>query len=184
MLNLDLTPLNNLHIYRAIGSSVTSFIPAEGVILNEVSLPQYNAETGHLGINTITLKNVKFIPAEEQTAPVFKYTPDSALRNVSFNNVTGINIPEFIETWVENLDPAAISLCTLSLENNTFEASVDWVLNTITKFNLTTFTGKIELVGTGEGGALTSDEYDAICNISFKTSIISSLSIQTPPVKT
>ena len=37
--DLNISDLVNLHIYRAIGSSITSFNPAEGVVLNEVSLP-------------------------------------------------------------------------------------------------------------------------------------------------
>ena len=164
--DLNISDLVNLHIYRAIGSSITSFNPAEGVVLNEVSLP--NATSfGHRGIQTITLKNVTFTPAENQEAPVFKYTPDYALRNISFNNVTGIDIVQFITNWDTDLTNKAIEhkLCSVNLENINIKAPVEFILETIKKFNLNNFTGKVQLIGDGENGSLTEKEYNDIIEV-------------------
>ena len=150
--------LASLHVYRAIGSSITTFKPAEGVILNEVSLPVNR-------ISDIELRNVTFTPAAEQTAEVFKYTPDAALKNVVLRNVTGIDIVKFVNDWDAALTEANVphKSCNLTLENiNCENVPVDFVMNVVDKFNLLNFTGTLSLISSIEDRQLTKEQYDAI----------------------
>ena len=160
--DIDLTGLNNLHIYRAIGSSITSFVPAIGAVLNEVSLPINR-------IKTLTLDNVTLKKAEGQEAPVLKYTPDYALTSLTLNNVVfgddepAIDIVEFINTWLaahkeKGTDPKSLSL-TLNGVNIT--ATVEW-LKELKKLNLVSFTGDVYVIGSDAGEKMTEDEYNEL----------------------
>lgn len=150
--------LTSLHVYRAIGSSITTFKPAEGVILNEVSLPVNR-------IADIELRNVTFTPATEQTAPTFMYTPDAALKNVVLRNVKGLDIVKFVNDWDAALTLANVphKSCNLTLENIECEnVPVDFVMNIVDKFNLLNFTGTLSLISSEEERQLTKEQYDAI----------------------
>lgn len=160
--DIDLTGLNNLHVYRAIGSSITSFVPAIGAVLNEVSLPVNR-------IKTLTLDNVTLRKAEGQEAPVLKYTPDYALTSLTLNNVVfgdeepAIDIVEFINTWLaahkeKGTDPKSLSL-TLNGVNIT--ATVEW-LKEIKKLNLVSFTGDVFVIGSDVNEKMTEDEYNEL----------------------
>lgn len=160
--SIDLTGLNNLHIFRAIGSSITSFVPATGAVLNEVSLPINR-------IKTIALDNVTLKKAEGQTAEVFKYTPDAALTTLSFNNVSfgdeepAINVVEFITNWINIHKEKGTDLKSLSLTLNgvDIEVTVEW-LKTIKQLSLASFTGDVYVIGTNDGGKMFQSEYDEL----------------------
>ena len=165
--SLDISTLTNLHVFRAIGSTLNSFKPATGCIFNEVSLPKNR-------INEINLNNVLFTPAEGQEAPVLKYTPDTTLNTVRFKNVSGeingVEANEYIfnllNNWFEICRNAGIEEKNLniSLEGIKFDftrVDVQWVLD-IQKYNIDGFTGKISIKGSGNNGALTQEEYDAV----------------------
>jgi hypothetical protein len=156
--DLKIGNLTSLHVYRAIGSSITTFKPAEGVILNEVSLPVNR-------ITDIELRNVTFTPAVDQTAPTFMYTPDRALKNVVLRGVSGLDVVKFVNDWLTviteaNIDPKS---CNLTLENvNCIDVPVEFVMETVERFNLLNFTGFLSLISSVDERQLTKEQYDAI----------------------
>ena len=167
--SINLTGLNNLHIYRAIGSSITSFIPAIGAILNEVSLPSKR-------VNTITLDNVTFKKAsEDQTAPVFMYTPDAALTNISFNNVlfgdedSKIDFVEFVNTWVDahkKANTESLKGLTITLNGVDIpEATPEWLVMLKNELNLVSFTGTVYVKGSDVNGKMTEEEYNLLNSV-------------------
>ena len=81
-----LNTLKNLHVFKAINSGITSFVPAGGTTFTEVSLPE--------SISVFSLDNVT-LPSSALT-----YTPTSSLRTISINKVTGLNSLAFMQSWV------------------------------------------------------------------------------------
>lgn len=164
-LQVDLTNLNNLHIYRAIGSSITEFEPAIGVTLNEVSLP----------LNRITkfaLNEATLVKAEGQDAPILKYEPDYALetlvlKNVSCNDSKEFDIVKFISKWIEEFEANQAPNSTRTLKNlaltlegvNLTKVEYSW-LEKLNELNIISFTGKVEVLGSAANNALTQEEYE------------------------
>jgi hypothetical protein len=127
MKNLDISQLGNLTKFLADGSSLTNFIPAKGVMLEEVSLPS--------SISTLKLNGV--------SVDEFRFTPSVALTKVEIENVegeafngskiveengetvkyVGHNLFEFILNWYVMLKKYNVRMtdysCTLSF--NTIE---------------------------------------------------------------
>ena len=81
-----LDTLKNLHVFKALNSGITSFVPAGGTSFTEVSLPD--------GISVFSLDNVTF------ASNALTYTPTSLLRTISINKVTGLDTLDFMQTWV------------------------------------------------------------------------------------
>lgn len=73
MKSIDISQLGNLQKFLADGSSINSFIPAKGVMLEEVSLP-----------SSITTLKLNGVSVEE-----FRFTPSVALTRVEIENVSG-----------------------------------------------------------------------------------------------
>lgn len=163
--SIDLTGLNNLHIFRSIGSSITSFVPATGAVLNEVSLPINR-------VKTITLDNVTLKKAEGQEAPVFKYTPDAALTSLTLNNVTfgdeepAFDVVEFITSWIKIHVDKVTDLKSLSLTLNGVKitATVDWLKN-LKNLNLVSFTGDVYVIGSDENNKMLQSEYNDLSEL-------------------
>lgn len=174
--DIKIDTLSNLHKFRAIGSSITSFIPAVGVNLNEVSLPAKR-------ITTLTLDNVTFSQGydeEGNEVETFKYTPDYALRNLTIKNISQseenpvIDIVEFINTWMDAYkeqfaDSSTESLrslknLSLTLEGVNITATVDWLVK-LKELNLISFTGDVYVINSEDDIVLTQEQYELLSEL-------------------
>ena len=153
--DFSLSKLENLKIFKANGSNIKSFIPKPNLEFDVVSLPN--------SINTLSLKNNKI--------DEFNYVPNAKLVNVTLNNVSGdgINVQEFIHTWIESLDNTQvegknISVLKDGIVNNTNLVGIDFENYKVTdllKFKyigLNEFSGNISIVG-DENHDLNRQEY-------------------------
>lgn len=146
---LTLTPilfkLNNLHIYRASGSTINNFEPAVGSILYEVSLPE---SITSLKLDTVSFEksNTEYIVYQEgenndalpysldnegnvsgiytnDTAfkyttnkGIFDYTPTANLASVTIKDTLGFNSKKFIMDWRNALINKGKSLSACTLD--------------------------------------------------------------------
>ena len=159
--DIALNKLENLNIFSAAGSNITSFIPKSGVELTYVSLPE--------SINTISIKNSRIDD--------FQYTPTVNLTNVTLKNITGsgLNVQSFIKTWVNKLDSTQvtgkeISVLKSGIINNTNLVGINFVnykVSDLLKFKyigLNEFSGNISIVG-DESSNITRKEYLQLRNV-------------------
>ena len=128
--NVELSALQNLHIFKAAGSGLTSFVPATGVTLTEVSLPD-------------VLQSIVLNGADVSS---LTYTPATALRSVSLRNVTGAwDARGFVLAWLEMLsDNDRFAEAELTL------AGIDWRMTptqaiAMGKVGIKNYRGKITL---------------------------------------
>ena len=135
MTSLELSVLQNLHIFKAAGSGLTSFVPATGATLTEVSLPDV--------LQSIVLNGT------EVTA--LTYTPTVVLRSVSLRNVTGSwDAKGFVLAWLEILsDNDRLAEAELTL------AGIDWIMTSakaiaMGKIGVKNYRGKITLPSMSE----------------------------------
>ena len=103
----DISNLGSLRKFLAAGSNISTFLPAKGIMLEEVSLPQT--------ITTIKLDNVSL--------EAFDYTPNIYLKNLEVYNVTGSALEghklfDFIINWYLSFktQKVKISGCTCNIE--------------------------------------------------------------------
>ena len=97
--NPDISTLGALRKFLAAGSNITSFMPAKGLILEEVSLPQT--------ITTIKLDTLSINS--------FDYTPNRYLKSVEIYNVNGAafegnKIFEFILNWYLSIKESGLAV--------------------------------------------------------------------------
>ena len=98
--NMDLSALVNLTTFKATGSGLTSFAPANGVNLTSAILPAR--------IQSIVLN------AADVTA--ITYTPTTTLRKVELRNVTGSwDAKGFVNTWLALLSDTQLGVAELTL---------------------------------------------------------------------
>lgn len=101
MNNIELSSLKNLHIFKALGSGITSFSPAEGCTLNNIQLPDT--------IQSIVLNKCN-------VSNNFTIEGITNLRNVIIQDIVGtFDTKSFITNWVsgqsdENLANFSITL--------------------------------------------------------------------------
>ena len=103
--SMTLTALKNLHVFKAVGSGLTSFAPAEGCTLTNVSLPST--------LQSITLEdcNVTNLAIENYTT-----VNSSPLRNVSFKNLSGsFDVKAFITNWLADYTDAQLENFNVTL---------------------------------------------------------------------
>ncbi len=112
MKSIDISQLGNLTKFLADGSSINSFIPAKGVMLEEVSLPS--------SVSTLKLNGV--------SVDEFRFTPSVALTRVEIENVSGNafeghKLFEFILNWYIMLKKYDVRMSdySCSLSFNTIE---------------------------------------------------------------
>jgi hypothetical protein len=104
----DLSDLKNLHVFKAINSGLTEFIPAQGATLTEVSLP-----------NTLQAINLDHISISNLT-----YTPNNTLLNVSFKSVTGdLDTGDFVLNWIDTLQDSDLINAKLYFDNINIETT-------------------------------------------------------------
>ena len=103
--SIDIETLKNLHIVRAADSGLTSFSPADGVTLTEVSLPSC--------LSSISLNDVT-IP----TSGTWDYTPTTSLRSVTMNKVKGLDTYALMYSWI-----SAIQASSEALQKEIFASS-------------------------------------------------------------
>ena len=108
----DISNLGSLRKFLAAGSNISTFLPAKGLMLEEVSLPQT--------ITTIKLDNVSL--------ETFDYTPDIYLKNLEVYNVTGSALEghklfDFIINWYLSFKSQGIKIsgCTCNIEFSNIE---------------------------------------------------------------
>lgn len=154
--NLKSTPsisnLTKLEWFDATNSNIQSFKPAEGTSFEYVSLPVGDS------LNTIRLKNVEFV--EDSDFIISNY---SVLNSLTFDNVSGIDTFEYVNEWNETLknNGSLIPQSIIRLELNNFDwenVPVD-TMKDIKKFDLSVENGNVSLVGHGNYGMLTREEY-------------------------
>lgn len=78
----------SLNIFKADDTKLVSFVPAVGVKLSQLILPQT--------ISTLSLKS-----AEIQS---YTYTPNNTLVNLELDNVTGIDTRTFVSDWISTFN--------------------------------------------------------------------------------
>lgn len=155
--NLRTTPainrLANLHTFKAKHAAITTFIPADGVTLNNVEL------------NSEAIKLLKLVNATIDGT--FDYEPTTALKSLTLDNVTGLDTYQFVNDWytVLNANNAVDSVIYLSLKGiNWNNVPVSFMKN-LRKFDINEISGTINIVGSGEDGLLTRDEYNDILRL-------------------
>ncbi len=139
--NMELTALPNLHIFKAANSGLTSFVPANGVTLTSVSLPDTMQSIVLNGANVSTLE----------------YVPTTALWNVSLNNIDGSwDVKTFINSWLalftdEQLADVNLTLTKINWTNVSAAQAI-----TMGKVGTKNYQGKITLT------SLTMEEYNQL----------------------
>lgn len=187
----DISNLGNLKKFLASNSNISSFLPAKGLTLEEVSLPD-------------TIQNIKL--DEVKLTGNFDYKPNSNLRHFSFLDCEGIDIINFLNEWYKSLiiDGARRTLfsCDLSFveielpqyigpeDAEIAEDITDWKQslstsnpkkveslawlneirtglgnNTSGEANFHITKGIIKLYGHGENGGLTEEDYAELVSI-------------------
>ena len=135
--NMELTALKNLHIFKAIDSGLTSFIPAVGVTLTNVSLPDT--------IQGITLNSA--------TVNSLTYTPTTTLRTLTLRNVKGSwDAKSFVNSWLDLLSDAQLSTTELTLTGiNWTGMTVEQVLK-MGSVGIKNLQGKVTLTSINQQG--------------------------------
>ena len=143
----DISKLTVLKKFLASDSNIVTFLPAEGLNLEEVSLPST--------IQNIVMKNITIAqPTEEELesgiTTKFNYTPNVFLTHVELINVEGIDIIDFINTWYKELKSNNVLMtnysCTLSFgdieipEEIDGVKGIDWLNNIRKDFGINPFT--------------------------------------------
>jgi len=201
--SIDISQLSNLTKFLADGSSINSFIPARGVMLEKVSLPS--------SITTLKLNDVSI--------DEFIFTPERVLSRVEIENVkgeafTGHKLFDFILNWYITLKKGNARIsdysCNLSFERIELEEYYgnldgelaenvnDWIaslktdnhkkiksldllngikndfgLNNVGEENFKISNGVIKLYGDNENGGLTQENYEEMTNTKFNNTTIS-----------
>lgn len=137
-----LSSLINLHTFLAANSGLTSFAPAAGAILTNVSLPST--------IQAITLNGAD--------VSSLSYTPNSTLSTVELRNVRGSwDIPSFINNWITALNSSnKLDTATLTL------TGIDWVNTNVTNLCKLATIGNLTLTGKVTYSSITTEEYNQI----------------------
>jgi len=156
--NLKSTPsmskLTKLEKFDVTNSNIESFKPADGAKLKYVALPDRNS------LKTLRLKDIKF---EEDSIFIIPERSYYSLNSLTLDNVTGIDTFEIVNTWSTILKNASslIPKSLIHLEMNKFnwEFVPVTIMEDIKKFDLNIKEGNISLVGTGNYGMLTREEY-------------------------
>lgn len=147
--SVPLTSFRNLHAFKAFGSSLASFAPAEGAKFDLVELPNT--------IKTLSLNNISFTRG---IADDLKYTPNSNLDSLMISNSDGVGpiyYTNVVLPWIEaiNASPQAALLYSgksLILRN------VKWAFGNLDAIRLLKnfknsidfqMTGVIDLLGCG-----------------------------------
>ena len=183
--------LGNLRKFLAAGSNINAFLPAKGLNLEEVSLPD---TIQNMALDTITFVNE------------FTYTPNSNLKHFEFINCQGIDYVTFLNEWYKSLikDGARRNTFSCVLEFDRIELpqyigpetaeiatdaedwknslragtekrieSLAWLneirtglgTNTSGEANFAFNSGVIKLYGHGEDGGLTEEDYAELLEI-------------------
>lgn len=154
--NFDISKLVELKEFNANNSNINSFVPAVGIDLDYVKLPN--------GLLTLSLKN--------NTIDVFDYEPNATLVNLTLENVQGLNTQSFVKTWIDKLDRSYVannlSVLHSGIINNTNLTGINWDnynINDLLKLQyvgLNKFSGSIDVIGSGEDHTLNRKEYLSI----------------------
>ena len=147
--------LSKLNTFKAGGSNIKNFIPRNGNIFENVTLPET--------LKSLVLKN--------NTINNFNYSPTGSLINLTFENVQGFDTKTFIINWINQLESTLINSELGDVENNkvlyngiiqnTNLVGINWTdfpIDTLLKFKylgLNKFEGTIGI----KGSDLTRKEY-------------------------
>ena len=130
--SLDLSTLENLRVFNATNSGLTSFVPATGVNLVSVALPS--------GIQAIRL--------DKANVHILLYVPGTTLREVVMKNVTGIDVKSFVLRWRNSLSSAEtdlLSTASLTLEGINWTGMTAADVLKLADFGYHSLKGKITL---------------------------------------
>jgi hypothetical protein len=142
--NVELTALPNLHIFKAADSGLTSFVPAAGVTLTNVSLPAT--------IQSIVLNGAN--------VEALTYTPTTTLRSVSLRNVSGVwDAKTFVNTWLALLSDAQLANAELTL------TGINWTGMTAEQVLKMGAVGVKDLRGKVTLSQMTPEDYSAIVEV-------------------
>ena len=141
--SLDLSTLENLRVFNATNSGLTSFVPATGVNLVSVALPS--------GIQAIRL--------DKANVHTLLYVPGTTLREVVMKNVTGIDVKSFVLRWRNSLSSAEtdlLSTASLTLEGINWTGMTATDVLKLADFGYHSLKGKVTLT------SITQEEMDAL----------------------
>ncbi len=142
----ELASLPNLHVLLASGSGLTVFRPADGASLNSVSLP---ATIQAIELNKATL-----------AAGALSYTPTTALRSVTLNNVGGgWDAKGFVNTWLALLNSSQLANAELTL------TGINWTGMTAAQVIAMGLVGTRNLQGKVTLSSITQSEYQQLVSI-------------------
>ena len=142
--NIELDTLKNLHVLKAENSGLTSFVPAVGVTLTNVSLPN---TLQSLVLNSATVNS-------------FNCTPTTSLRTVSLKNIKGSwNVKKFVNNWLSLLSDTQLNNAELTLTGiNWTDMTVEQVLK-MGKVGIRSLQGKVTL------SSLTQEGYNELVEV-------------------
>ena len=169
--NLKSTPaisnLTKLEKFVADASNIESFKPADGVKLEYVSLPETT--------KAIRLKDVEF-----DKDSIFYLKKYDSLNSLTFDNVSGIDTLSEVMKWNTVLKTSnkliPDSLIHLGLNEFEWENTPVSIMEDIKKFDLDINEGTISLVGTGNYGMLSREEYISMTKLYGVNAFISQAS--------
>jgi hypothetical protein len=151
--NLVSTPaiarLNKLSTFKAKGSNIQSFKPAQNTEFERIELP-----------DTITNIRLQNVTIDEDN---FDYTINSNLNSLVLDNVSGLDTYKFVCEWNSLLktNNSLVPQSLIYLELN----DIDWnivpvtIMEDIKKFDLNIKNAEISVVGTSIYGMLSREEY-------------------------
>ena len=156
----DIAALSYLSVFKAAGSNIDNFTPAEGITLSEVTLPN-------------TVKSLKLVDCAMGADAIFDFMPSSALVNIYIDNAkhkinkNAIDTYGIVKNWIEALrEDGTIDS---SLVHNIYLKGMEWdnadcdiLLDLKEKLDIQCLEGTIVVKGTGADGSLLRSEYNAL----------------------
>ena len=144
----SISKLVQLNEFKAKGSNIKNFIPHANNVFNNITLPNT--------LKTLILKN--------NTINSFDYIPNGNLTNLTLENINGINVQNFVETWInalENTESGDTNVLHAGIVQNTNLVGINFEnfnVDTLLKFKylgINKFEGTIGI----KGSNLTRKEY-------------------------
>ena len=162
--SVPLASFNNLHTFKAAGSKLGAFAPAEGSVFDKVELPS--------SIKTISMTDISF---KRSLAEDFSYTPNTNLDSLTLSNSSknGIGLDYYrgiILPWVNAINASA-QASLLYLGKSLSLTNVQWSFNSLDSIRIFKnfknsrefqISGKIDL---RPCGSLTMENIDEIKDI-------------------
>ena len=161
--------LTNLKVFNASNSNIDSFRPARGTTLYHVDLPD-TVKSIKLVDNTFERGSLKIAGREVEFDGKLNYTPNTNLINLTVRNIDNELSYNLITNWYDVLDTENKldnSLIYLEMKNINWNKISAQTLINLKKFDMdpNLISGTISIVGSGNYGFLTRNEYQNITKL-------------------